>query len=100
MHKNVVYCDKERRDNMSIALITGASGGIGSAAAERLAAAGRDICAGYCNSKESAETLCRRLRSEYGVRAEAVRLCERGNRSHRSTDVHKHRSGDTRQEYQ
>ena len=59
---------------MSIALITGASGGIGSAAAERLAAAGRDICAGYCNSKESAETLCRRLRSEYGVRAEAVRF--------------------------
>lgn len=59
---------------MSIALITGASGGIGSAIAEKLAAAGHDICAGYFMNRESAAILCCELQSRYGVRAEAVRF--------------------------
>lgn len=59
---------------MGIALITGASGGIGSAAAEVLAAAGHDICAGYCMNRETAAALCCELRTKYGIRAEAVRF--------------------------
>ena len=59
---------------MSMAIITGASGGIGAAAAEKLAQAGHDICAGYFGNRESAAALCCELITKYGVRAEAVRF--------------------------
>ena len=44
---------------MKNVFITGASGGIGSAAAERFAAAGYTVFAGYASGREAAEELCR-----------------------------------------
>src|SRR5271165_165505 len=54
-----------------VALVTGASRGIGRAIAHKLAAAGCDIAANYYNSAEEAEALCTELRS-MGRRAWAV----------------------------
>lgn len=45
---------------MKTVLITGAGGGIGSAVTERFAAAGYEVYAGYCKSKEKTEELCRK----------------------------------------
>ena len=45
---------------MKNVFITGASGGIGSAAAERFAAAGYTVFAGYSSGVEAAEELGRR----------------------------------------
>ena len=53
---------------MSIVWITGASGGVGSAAARLFAQNGYDVAAGYCRGKDSAEALCGELRA-CGVRA-------------------------------
>ncbi|MBQ6677133.1 MAG: SDR family oxidoreductase [Clostridia bacterium] len=44
---------------MKNVFITGASGGIGSATAERFAAAGYTVFAGYASGREAAEELCR-----------------------------------------
>ena len=44
---------------MKNVFITGASGGIGSAAAERFAAAGYTVFAGYASGREAAEELRR-----------------------------------------
>ena len=55
---------------MKTVWITGASGGIGNAAARLFAQAGYQVAAGYCRGKERAETLCAALRSE-GFAAEA-----------------------------
>ncbi|MGH8852374.1 MAG: enoyl-[acyl-carrier-protein] reductase FabL [Casimicrobiaceae bacterium] len=46
-----------------VALVTGASRGIGRAIAIKLAGAGCDIAANYYNSHDEAETLCAELRS-------------------------------------
>ena len=51
---------------MSTVWITGASGGIGSAAARLFAQKGYDVAVGYCCGRERAETLCAELRA-YGV---------------------------------
>ena len=56
---------------MSTVWITGASGGIGSAAARLFAQNGYDVAVGCCRGAESAETLCGELQT-YGVRAQAV----------------------------
>ena len=58
---------------MSIAIITGASRGIGAAIALKLASMGADIAAVYAGNSEAAEEICRRCREEYGVKAESFR---------------------------
>jgi enoyl-[acyl-carrier protein] reductase III len=54
-----------------VALVTGASRGIGRAIAHKLAAAGCDIAANYYNSADEAEALCVELRA-MGRRAYAI----------------------------
>jgi enoyl-[acyl-carrier protein] reductase III len=54
-----------------VALVTGASRGIGRAIAHKLAAAGCDIAANYYNSEAEAEALCAELRG-MGRRAYAI----------------------------
>ena len=45
-----------------VALVTGASRGIGRAIARKLASAGCDVAANYYNSHEQAESLCAEIR--------------------------------------
>src|SRR5271166_4440110 len=54
-----------------VALVTGASRGIGRAIAHKLAAAGCDIAANYYNSADEAEALCVEIRA-LGRRAHAI----------------------------
>lgn len=55
---------------MKTVWITGASGGIGNAAARLFAQEGYQVAAGYCRGRESAEALCEELRRQ-GYTAEA-----------------------------
>ena len=52
-----------------VAVITGASGGIGTAIARRLAAEGWRVVLGCCHSVQKAEALCRELRIAGGEAA-------------------------------
>jgi enoyl-[acyl-carrier protein] reductase III len=54
-----------------VALVTGASRGIGRAIAQKLASAGSDIAANYYNSADEAEALCAEIRG-MGRRAYAI----------------------------
>ena len=58
-----------------VALVTGASRGIGAAIALELAARGADIAAVCRSGREAAEGVCAQCRERYGVRAE-VFLCD------------------------
>ena len=62
---------KERESRHPAVLITGASRGIGAAAARRCAQGGWDVAVNYCRSRAAAEALAAELR-ERGVRAEAI----------------------------
>ena len=60
---------KMKSRNMAVNVwITGASGGIGSAAARLFAQNGYNVAVGYCRGAERAEALCSELRG-YGVQA-------------------------------
>jgi 3-oxoacyl-[acyl-carrier protein] reductase len=54
-----------------IALVTGASRGLGSAIALELGASGMDVAVNYFSGRSAAEDLCQRIRA-FGVRALAV----------------------------
>lgn len=56
------------------ALITGASGEIGSAISLELAKNGYDICVGYAHRQDEAQRLAKRLSEEFSVKAYAVRF--------------------------
>ena len=62
---------KERESRHPAVLITGASRGIGAAAARRFAQGGWDVAVNYCRARAAAEALAAELR-ERGVRAEAI----------------------------
>ena len=62
---------EERESRHPAVLITGASRGIGAAAARRFAQGGWDVAVNYCRSRAAAEALAAELR-ERGVRAEAI----------------------------
>ncbi|MBS7219390.1 MAG: 3-oxoacyl-ACP reductase FabG [Oscillospiraceae bacterium] len=62
---------EEREHRHQAVLITGASRGIGAAAARRFAQGGWDVAVNYCHSRAAAEKLAAELR-EWGVRAEAI----------------------------
>ena len=55
------------------AIVTGGSRGIGKAIARRLASMRADIAVIYAGNAEAAVNVCRQLREEYGVKAEAYR---------------------------
>ena len=59
---------------MSMALITGAAGGIGSAVSRMLAAEGYDLALGWAHGREAAEALAAELSGSFGVRAAAVHI--------------------------
>ena len=55
-----------------LALITGASGGIGSAICRKLASMGFDIAVHYHRSEKDAMLLCREIEERFGVSASAI----------------------------
>ena len=55
-----------------LALITGASGGIGSAISRKLASMGYDIAVHYHRSQKDAMLLCREIEERFGVSASAI----------------------------
>ena len=61
-----------------VAIVTGASRGIGAAIAKKLASLGADIAVIYAGNKDAANEVCRICREEYAVRAEAF-SCEVGD---------------------
>lgn len=58
-----------------VAVVTGASRGIGAQIAVKYASMGADIAIPYVGSTEEAENICRRCQAEYGVKAKAY-LCD------------------------
>ena len=61
-----------------VAIVTGASRGIGAAIAKKLASLGADIAVIYAGNKDAANEVCRICREEYAVRAEAF-SCDVGD---------------------
>lgn len=80
------------------ALITGASRGIGSSIAEKLAEGGVNVCINYLTSKAKAEALCEKINSKNGGRAfafkadvskpkEVAKMCEAAKQKFGGIDI-------------
>src|ERR1700761_4515146 len=74
-----IAMDGDRMSSARIAIVTGASRGLGASIATELAASGMRVAVNYLHSKDAAERLCRQIQDEGGeavpfradVRAEA-----------------------------
>lgn len=57
----------------NVALVTGASRGIGAAIARKFASLGADVAVIYAGNQQAAESVCEDIVREYGVKAKAYR---------------------------
>ncbi|KAH9817471.1 hypothetical protein DFH28DRAFT_962026 [Melampsora americana] len=68
-----------------LALVTGASGGIGAACARALAKEGCDVALHYCSNQDSTDRLANELKAQYPKQTFTIHQSDLGNRASTST---------------